>query len=234
MKNLSQAPRKGRVIDFNRAKEIQEIELKRPVPNNDHLYKRTQLLFKNRRKNIENYKKSSSRDPPSPLPTSIPAPRYPPSEVLGKHLCHYEPDTYRPPVQSLTSDNPSTFRASKSKSKSICVPVSAAEPEKLNLNWPPPSDSNYFNKPTVPSNNPPISQESPINIPVIEPRGTGSKFVDCEKCGKKKFSSIKQLEKHQASKKCKNRQDRNKIHRCEVCRVKFDTSHNLRKHICRT
>ena len=52
-------------------------------------------------------------------------------------------------------------------------------------------------------------------------------------CGKKNLSSSKQLLGHQASKKCRNRRDKGKVHRCRSCNASFDTRHNLNNHICR-
>ena len=224
MKNLSLAPRKGRVIDFEKAKKDKELELKKPVPDNTSLYKRTQLLFKKRRQSIDTYINKLTEGPSEPLPTTVTAPAHPPSQVLGKYISKNASNIYRPPPQAL----PDTQRVTKSRSKS--KPATSSEPTSVSTEttwWPPPKDNNYF---TSTRSKPLEVSHSTVST---TPRQIKASFVDCDKCGKKNLSSLHQLKIHQASKKCKNRQDRQVIHRCEICQAKFDTSHNLRKHICR-
>ena len=227
MKNLTLAPRKARVIDFEKAKRDKELELKKPTPDNSNLYKRTQLLFKKRRQSIDTYINRLTEEPSAPLPSSVTAPAHPPSQVLGKFISNYASDTYRPPPQAL----PNTQRVYKSKSKSKAATIS--EPTSVrtdSTSWPPPRDNNYFTAKSLTLSDPSPSSDLVFSSTHSQVKAS---FVDCDKCSKKNLSSLSQLKIHQASKKCKNRQDRQVIHRCEICQARFDTSHNLRKHICR-
>ena len=195
---------------------------KKPVvkpiqPDNAELYKRTQSLFKKRaeaRKARQAYKagKKAGEDLKAPKP---------PNWLNKPRLDFTVPETksvYRPQhwLSNISKEpkGQNSYQSSRScassKAKGTELPRQVSLP--CSAYKPPPRDSNYSQVPArfVPRN-----------------------FVDCDKCGKRNFSSRQQLTIHQSSKKCKNRQLHFKSHRCEICKRSFDTPHNLDKHICR-
>ena len=210
---------------------------------NDQLYRRTQLLFKKRREaRCEALRKKADKTE-KPKPTSASefvAPQYPPSQTLGKYISRYTPYYYQPPKQPLPEDRPKSSKASNpGKSSQVAASNTSKSPSQPNRSvlYPPPRDTNYSTVPPKARFLAPVKRtlnfESPEpQIPIDSPISK-NKFVDCEKCGKKNFSSVAQLAVHQRSKKCKNRQDRNTVHKCKACLKVFDTRHNLEKHICR-
>ena len=208
-------------------------------PDNDQLYRPTQLLFKKRREARSEAlrKKTEGLEKPKPTsPSEFIAPRYPPSQTLGKYISRYTPYYHQPPKQPLPEDRPRKSKTSKPRNTTKSTRSNASRsssPPKLSAPYPPPRDTIYSK----------VSSELPVqrtldfdspedHIPIDTPL-TNRKFVDCDKCGKKNFSSSAQLAIHQKSKKCKNRQDRNTVHKCETCFKVFDTRHNLQKHNCR-
>lgn len=210
---------------------------------NDELYRRTQLLFKKRREArvLSLRKKADKTEKPKPTsPSEFVAPQYPPSQTLGKYISRYTPYYYQPPKQPLPEDRPRSSKASKPsrvpRSTTRSTPKESS-PSKLSVPYPPPRDTNYSEVPSIAQVQVAVKRtldfDSPEpQIPIDSPISK-NKFVDCEKCGKKNFSSVAQLAIHQRSKKCKNRQDRNIVHKCKACFKVFDTRHNLQKHICR-
>ena len=210
---------------------------------NDELYRRTQLLFKKRREArvLSLRKKADKTEKPKPTsPSEFVAPQYPPSQTLGKYITRYTPYYYQPPKQPLPEDHRKPSEASqpsrvpRSTTRSFSKESS---PSKLSVPYPPPRDTNYSKVPSRAQANLTVKRTLDFDSP--EPQILNNspisrnKFVDCEKCGKKNFSSVAQLAVHQRSKKCKNRQDRNTFHKCQDCFKVFDTRHNLQKHICR-
>ena len=208
-------------------------------PEDDQLYRRTQLLFKKRREARREAlrKKADKSEKPKPTtPSEFVAPLYPPRQTLGKYISRYTPYYYQPPKQPLPEDRPRSSKASapRNRSQEPAKNTSSFTLSSLkSIPYPPPRDSNYSKvNPRVPVQRT-LDFDSPEHqIPINSPTPE-RKFVDCEKCGKKNFSSSTQLAIHQQSKKCKNRQDRNTLHKCKICRKTFDTRHNLLKHNCR-
>ena len=208
-------------------------------PEDDQLYRRTQLLFKKRREARHKAlrKKADNCEKPKPTsPSEFVAPLHPPSQTLGKYISRYTPYYYQPPKQPLPEDRPRSSKASKSRSKSQ-EPARRTSISSLPLRepvpYPPPPDSNYSKVNSRLPLQRTLDFDSPEHHIPVDTSIPVRKFVDCEKCGKKNFSSSTQLAIHQESKKCKNRQDRNTVHKCKTCFRIFDTKHNLQKHICR-
>ena len=206
-------------------------------PEDDQLYRRTQQLFKKRREARREAlrKKADKSDKPKPTSSSeFIAPQYPPSQTLGKYIARYTPYYYQPPKQPLPEDRPRSSKASKPRNSTQAKNTSkSSPPPKESVPYPPPRDTNYSEVPTQAPVSRTLDFDHPEHHIPIDTHIQKNKFVDCEKCGKKNFSSSVQLTIHQQSKKCKNRQDRNTIHKCETCSRTFDTRHNLQKHICR-
>ena len=210
---------------------------------NDQLYRRTQLLFKKRREaRCEALRKKADKtEKPKPTsPSEFVAPQYPPSQTLGKYISRYTPYYYQPPKQPLPEDRPKSSKASKPRKSSQVSASRTSEspsPPNQSVPYPPPRDSNYSKVPSEARVSAPVKRilnfDSPDHPISIDSPVRNRKFVDCEKCGKKNFSSAAQLAVHQRSKKCENRQDRNVLHKCKSCLKVFDTRHNLQKHICR-
>ena len=206
----------------------------------DKLYRRTQLLFKKRREARREAlrKKADSSEKPKPTsPSELIAPQYPPSQTLGKYISRYTPYYYQPPKQPLPEDRPRSSKASQPRKTTLASrnqrSKSSSQPEQAAALYPPPSDTNYSQVPSQVPVHPTLDFDSPEHHIPFDTPITIRKFVDCEKCGKKNFSSSAQLAIHHQSKKCKNRQDRNTVHKCETCLKTFDTRHNLPKHNCR-
>ena len=212
-------------------------------PENDQLYRRTQLLFKKRREaRCEALRKKADKtEKPKPTsPSEFVAPQYPPSQTLGKYISRYTPYYYQPPKQPLPEDRAKSSKASKPRKSSQAAssnPSRSPSPLRQSVPYPPPRDSNYSKVPSEARVSTPVKRTldfgSPDRYIPIDSPIRSLKFVDCEKCGKKNFSSAAQLSIHQRSKKCRNRQDRNTVHKCKACLKVFDTRHNLQKHICR-
>ena len=212
-------------------------------PEDDKLYRRTQLLFKKRRETREKSlrKKADKTEKPKPTsPSEFVAPQYPPSQTLGKYIARYTPYYYQPPKQPLPEDRPRSSKATNlRKSNQVTASNTSESPSELKqpVPYPPPRDTNYSKVPSIAQVSAPLKRtlvfDSPEHHISDDTPLTIRKFVDCEKCGKKNFSSSTQLAIHQQSKKCKNRQDCNTVHKCDICSKTFDTRHNLLKHNCR-
>ena len=217
-----------------KAKES-DIKINPVIPDNTELYRRTQALFKKRKKHqIEQRARRQEGKEPIKKPTVLELPIPKPREI------------YRPPsyltgrVYSCSSERVCSSAGSSSKTK-FKPKATVTKPKFKKLaQWPPPKDTNYLKL----ANQVPKTAESSEFARVLTPDSPEScfnnfgtsftnKFVDCELCGKKNLSSFKQLQVHQASKKCRNRREHFSDHRCTVCQVKFDTRHNLLKHKCR-
>ena len=210
---------------------------------NDQLYRRTQLLFKKRREarcEVLRKKADKTEKPKPTSPSEFVAPQYPPSQTLGKYISRYTPYYYQPPKQPLPEDRPKSSKARQSRKSSPVAARSTSGPlarPNQSVPYPPPRDTNYSKVPSKAQVSVPVKRildfDSPEHhIPLDSPIAK-HKFVDCEKCGKKNFSSSVQLAIHQQSKKCRNRQDRNTVHKCKICLKVLDTRHNLLKHNCR-
>ncbi len=205
-----------------------DIKIKPIEPDKTKLYQRTQALFKKRRASRQGKKPFPKRASILELPVLVPREVYrPPSYLTGR--------TY-----SCSSERVLSSAGSSTKSKpSPKATVNKSKP-KISIPWPPPKDTNYLKSATT-SQKPiqssqvarPATPDSPESYLNTFENSSSSKFVDCELCGKKNLSSLKQLQVHQASKKCRNRRDHFSDLRCTVCRVKFDTRHNLENHNCR-
>ena len=211
----------------------------------DQLYRRAQLLFKKRREaRCEALRKKADKtEKPQPTsPSEFVAPQYPPSQTLGKYISRYTPYYYQPPKQPLPEDRPKSSKTSRPRKSSPAAASNTTSESpsrpKPSVPYPPPRDKNYSKVPSKARVSVPVKRTLVFDSPEhhhisFDSPASGNTFVDCEKCGKKNFSSAAQLAIHQRSKKCKNRQDRNTVHNCKACYRVFDTRHNLQKHICR-
>ena len=209
------------------------LERNKPAPNNNKLYQRTRQLFKRRRDTTTAYKrKLTETSPPAKAPTPFQPPKFPPSQTLRNP--HPSRWSYRPPAQARSESPKKASSTSSTKTRRKAqIRSLAGSRRQVPTSWPPPKDSNYSKVSSLVPRKEPLEPDSPVLVSQDESRPARLKFVKCEKCGKKNLSSLKQLKTHQESKKCKNRQDRQSELRCSVCEVSFDTSHNLRKHVCR-
>lgn len=191
--------------------------------DNTRLHRATRNLFKNR-------KKLAKQD----------------QERRKKALFKIEnkPKPYRPPGWLVSSSNQA---ARDFASSSVKVPKSPPPPKPLvlgfesfkknqakspKLSWPPALDSNYSKVTPGKPFELPLYADSPQHAHVHLSLFT-YKFVDCDLCGHKNLSSVRQLRIHQASKKCVNRRKRLTNLRCPGCHLTFDNKHNLEHHICR-
>ena len=212
-----------------------DVVIKHIVPDNTELYKRTRLLFKNRVKDrkLREIRREAQKQPrggavgtTDPLhPFDFTAPR--------------RPQIYRPPPTYSSRSNSESFGpisssagpSSKAKSRRK---AKVQEPKaKVANSWPPPKDTNSKKTCHLRESLSVQEHDSPIDIPEVESSPFTRKFVNCQLCGKKNLSSLKQLQVHQASKKCKNRQEHSANLCCSVCKGKFDNRHNLKHHKCR-
>ena len=216
--------------------KAKEKEVEKVVPDNTKLYRRTQTLFKKRREALK-----ASKNKPKELPVL--------NQEVPKFGFHPHRPPYRrpwsgvyeklslPDVPSRPSNSKPIIRRFRKEKPKVKEPE---EPKpKLNIlaKWPPPPDSNYFqgafSAPVKTDHHIDYRIDDSPSHPPIQTFAPKLKFVDCDLCGKKNFSSSNQLKAHQASKKCKNRRKGLGSFYCQVCDKKFDNDSNYSHHICR-
>ena len=177
-------------------------------PDNTELYRRTQSLFKKREKAKKAKEKKLKAGPPPPLaPLQLPKhPEVRPFDFGVPVARSY----YRPPawLERLASDTvkskPSSPPPSRFSSSEISRKLKAANEIKVfsstkfqfSASDPPPEDSNLFQAPQPAPVLESVDPDSPPLVTEFESRPAKLKFVDCDKCGKKNLSSLKQLKVH--------------------------------------
>ena len=242
-------PRSQKLTNTKVADNDRKPPIKRIEPDNSVLYKRTQKLFKQRakaKKAFQEYKASKKQGESPEVPVK---PDWLKKPVLDLTI-HTPKSVYRPQhwLSSICKE-PSTSLSSNikpSKTGSSCRTRSPEQPRQVSppslAYKPPPNDSNYskvtsstYTLALTPSEDllAPVPQYEDLSAVEVDTNLAASKFFDCNKCGKKNLSSFRQLQVHQASKKCKNRQYHHVIHCCQICKRRFDTPQNLKYHVCR-
>ena len=235
-----------------RRKELEEHALlqKKSIEqliDNTALFRKTQLLFQNRRKAREARKKNkeaSSSTLISPKITSVP---WVGSihDRISKNIA--TPDSgwlYRPPTQPRSA-SPVRSSGSLFEHRSVRKTITKVrnksqvrETHRQTSSWPPPKDSNYSTVSSSVLKAPDSSHlqadtepDSP-NLTSSEeiPKAKTLKFIVCNLCGTQ-VSGPQQLYIHQNGRKCKNRQLKSKWP-CKYCKCTFDTKHNLEDHKC--
>jgi len=242
-----------------RRKELEEYALRQKqnveqLIDNTPLFRKTQLLFKNRRKAIEARKKNKEALQStllSPKITSVPW-KGSVQDRIGKRLTSRDPGwLYRPPTQPRSASPSRSARSSFASSSARKTKTTISNKSKVSQKpdqtsiWPPPRDSNYSTvqsfvpKPTISDPEPLDSRDiqvlpepnSPNLAPPEEfPKNKSLKFVVCNLCGTQ-VSGPQQLRIHQNGRKCKNRRLKSKW-LCKFCKCTFDTEHNLGDHKC--
>ena len=179
-----------------------------------NLKKNIKKLFQDRRLGVAKELKKRRKQAKENLPALVSVPKYSLQDTLGRTIAKFDKYSNRP--RELVS-SPQEPRPRKFVQPSFLLQAKSSTTSVTSNVWPPPQDLNY-------------RQDSVQNL--SKEADTATKSVDCDRCGKRGFSSTKQLSIHHNSKKCLNRQLNKFIHQCRVCNRRFDTPHNLDNHKC--